>query len=210
MTKVKVKICGVRTYAEAQTALEGGADALGFNFWPKSVRFITPDQARKIIQRLPPFLSCVGVFVNADAQRINHIVEQTGIQIVQLHGDEAPEFCQQLHAAKIIKAFRVNEAFDVEVIKTFSASAFLLDAKVKGEYGGTGQRFDWQIAIEAKKFAPIILAGGINQENVAEALRLVRPFAIDVCSGVEAEPGRKDLPKLREFMKTVEQANRSW
>jgi phosphoribosylanthranilate isomerase len=209
MQRVRVKICGVRTLDEAQAALECGADALGFNFWPKSARFINPDQAREIIQRLPLFITCVGVFVNQDAQRINEIVEQTRIQIVQLHGDEEAQFCRQILAANVIKAFRVGDDFDLSLLQSYPAKAFLLDAKVKGEYGGTGVRFDWQIAVEAKKIAPIILAGGINIDNLADAITFVRPFAIDVCSGVEAEPGRKDLRKLREFMKTVEHLNRN-
>jgi phosphoribosylanthranilate isomerase len=209
MQRVRVKICGVRTYEEAQTALDCGADALGFNFWQKSARYIEPQSAREIIQRLPVFTHCVGVFVNEDAERIRQIIEQAKINVVQLHGDEAPEFCAQIGAVKIIKAFRVAEDFDIEELKRFAADAFLLDSKVKGEYGGTGKRFDWRIAVEAKSIAPIILAGGINVENVAEAIDEVRPFAVDVCSGVEAEPGRKDLQKLREFMLEVERANRN-
>jgi phosphoribosylanthranilate isomerase len=207
MQRVRVKICGVRTYEEAQTAIDCGADALGFNFWQKSARFIEPDAAQKIIQSLPPFIHGVGVFVNESAARIKQIVEETGIHAVQLHGDEDAEFCQQFDETKIIKAFRVAEDFNAEALKNYSACAFLLDAKVKGEYGGTGQRFDWAIAIAAKQIAPIILAGGIKIENVADAITTVRPFAIDVCSGVEAEPGRKDLLKLRGFMKEVERAN---
>ncbi|MEW6129722.1 MAG: phosphoribosylanthranilate isomerase [Acidobacteriota bacterium] len=205
MSKVRVKICGIRTFVEASAAVEQGADALGFNFWTKSPRYLAPDEARKIIHRLPPFVSCVGVFVNESAVRINQIVEQTGINAVQLHGDETPEFIGDLLPVKIIKAFRVGEDFDINVLTRFSASAFLLDAKVKGEYGGTGMRFDWRIAIEAQKIAPIILAGGLTSANVSEAIQFVRPFAVDVCSGVEAEPGRKDLQKLREFLNKVRQ-----
>jgi phosphoribosylanthranilate isomerase len=208
MARVRVKICGVRTLEEARAALDCGADALGFNFWPKSARFVEPQKAREIIQCLPPFITCVGVFVNEGAERIKQIVEQTRINAVQLHGDEAPEFCKRIGSNKLIKAFRVGEDFNIEFMKSYSVSAFLLDAKVKDEYGGTGQRFDWRIAIEAKQIAPIILAGGINIENVSEAIHTVRPFAVDVCSGVEAEPGKKDIIKLREFMLEVERANR--
>jgi phosphoribosylanthranilate isomerase len=208
MQRVKVKICGVRTLEEAQAAMACGAQALGFNFWQKSARFIEPQEAREIIQRLPPFISCVGVFVNESAQRIDQIVEQTKINAVQLHGDEEPEFCAQISAVKIIKAFRVGEDFNLDMLKKFPVHAFLLDSKVTGEYGGTGQRFDWRFAVEAKQTAPIILAGGINIENVAEAIQYVRPYAIDVCSGVEAEPGRKDLVTLREFMSEVGRVNR--
>lgn len=203
MTRPRVKICGVRTYEEAMAALDYGTDALGFNFWAKSPRYIEPENAREIIRRLPPFSTCVGVFVNEEAGRINDIIALTGINAVQLHGDERASIVDHLDNVKIIKAFRVGEDFDVSLLESFPASAFLLDAKVKGEYGGTGQRFDWRIAIEAKRLAPVILAGGLNIENVAEAIQSVRPYAIDVCSGVEAEPGRKDLRKLREFMMAV-------
>jgi phosphoribosylanthranilate isomerase len=199
----------VRTLEEATAAIEFGADALGFNFWAKSPRFIDPAKAQNIIRHLPPFISCVGVFVNESAENINQIIDLTGIQSVQLHGDEPADFTTQIQSFNIIKAFRVGEDFEVDKLKPYAASAFLLDAKVKGEYGGTGVRFDWQVAIEAKKIAPIILAGGINRDNVGLAINQVRPFAIDVCSGVEAEPGRKDLNKMRDFMLAVETANES-
>ena len=206
MSRVKVKICGVRTFEEAKTALDFGADALGFNFWEKSPRYLKPDVARDLVRRLPPFFTGVGVFVNEEPDRIREICDFTGLRVVQLHGDEEPEFGGLLGEAIIIKAFRVGESFDVNQLKGYPASAFLLDAKVKGEYGGTGQRFDWRIAIQAKQFAPIILAGGMTTENVAEAIHSVQPFAIDVCSGVESAPGRKDLPKLREFLLEVNRA----
>lgn len=208
MQRVYVKICGVRTLQEAQSAIAYGADALGFNFWQKSARFVEPQKASEIIKHLPIFTTCVGVFVNETPERINHIVEQTRIQAAQLHGDEEPEICRQIISVKTIRAFRVGEDFNIEEMKRFPVNAFLLDAKVKGEYGGTGQRFDWRIARAAKQIAPIILAGGINVENVAEAIHDVRPYAVDVCSGVEIEPGMKDLGKLREFMAEVERANR--
>jgi phosphoribosylanthranilate isomerase len=208
MPKVRVKICGIGTFAEALTAVENGADALGFNFWMKSPRYISPAAAAEIIQRLPPFITCVGVFVNETSDRINRIVELTRIQVVQLHGDEEPAIIARLNLPTIIKAIRVGENFDMNVMNQFPVSAFLLDTKVKGEYGGTGERFDWRIAVEAKKLAPIILAGGLNAGNVGEAIQVVRPYAIDVCSGVESEPGRKDLDKLKSFMVAVECANR--
>jgi phosphoribosylanthranilate isomerase len=209
MQSVRVKICGVRTIAEASMAVECGAEALGFNFWEKSARFVTPEAAKEIIQTLPPFTALVGVFVNETAERINEIVELTRIQVVQLHGDEEPGFISRLNSSTTIKAFRVDEDFDINVMKHFPANAFLLDAKVKGEYGGTGVSFNWQIAIEAKKIAPLILAGGITSENVARAIQQVQPYAIDVCSGVEAEPGRKDFEKLKNFMLAVKKANRN-
>src|SRR5262249_12092481 len=168
MQRVRVKICGVRTLEEAQAAITAGADALGFNFWAKSTRYISVDEARDIILRLPPFVSCVGVFVNESAEKIKEIISHTGIDAVQLHGDEEPEFCREFGRVKLIKAFRVGEDFKVATIKRYPVSAVLLDAKVKGEYGGTGQRFDWRLATEAKKVLPVILAGGITIDNVAE------------------------------------------
>jgi phosphoribosylanthranilate isomerase len=198
MQKVLVKICGIRTYDEARAALDCGANFLGFNFWKKSPRYIQPIEAKGIIQRLKPFNYSIGVFVNEERKNLVDIVNVTNIFSVQLHGDESLEYCQSLGYLRIIKAFRVGEEFD----------SFLLDSKVKGEYGGTGKCFDWRIAREAQQIVPIILAGGINIENVAEAIDYVRPFAVDVCSGVEAEPGRKDLQKMKEFMLEVERANR--
>ncbi len=206
MQRVRVKICGIRNLEEAQTAIDAGADALGFNFWSKSARYVSPDKARDIIHRLPAFVSCTGVFVNESSEKIKEIVSNTGIDAVQLHGDEEPDFCREIDGVKLIKAFRVGEDFDVKVIQNYKVSAVLLDAKVKGTYGGTGQRFDWRLALEAKKILPVILAGGITIENVAEAIQVVRPYAIDVCSSVEAEPGRKDVTKIREFMREVERA----
>lgn len=209
MQKVLVKICGVRTYEEAKTALDCGASFLGFNFWKKSPRYIQPIEAKAIIQRLKPYTHSTGVFVNEERKTLADIVNITGIFHIQLHGDESPEYCRQFGNLKITKAFRVDEDFDLGVLKNFRLRSYLLDSKVKGEYGGTGKRFDWRIAREANTIAAIILAGGINITNVAEAIDVVRPFAVDVCSGVEAEPGRKDLQKLKEFMLEVERANRN-
>jgi len=207
MTRVKVKVCGVRSFEEAEASLDAGADVLGFNFWPSSPRYIAPHAAREVIAKLSPVVSTVGVFVNDVADRINEIAFDLKLTAVQLHGDESPEFCAALDSIKTIKAIRVGQDFDLNVIKSYPVSMVLLDSNIKGSYGGTGQRFDWRIAIEAKRFAPIILAGGLNTENVWDAITHVRPAAIDVCSGVEAEPGRKDLARLRRFMAVVARAN---
>jgi phosphoribosylanthranilate isomerase len=204
---VKVKICGVRSVEEAEAALGAGADAVGFNFWPQSPRYISPRAAYEIIDHLSPVVSAVGVFVNEEANRITDIASEVGLTAVQLHGDESPEFCQRLGSIKTIKAIRVGQYFDLSVIESYPVSMILLDSDIKGSYGGTGQRFDWRIAIEAKRFARIILAGGLTTDNVSEAVTHVRPAAIDVCSGIEAEPGRKDLDKLRRFMAIVARAN---
>ncbi len=207
MSRVKVKICGVRCVEEAEAALEAGADALGFNFWPQSPRYVSPRAMGEIINQLSPVVSTVGVFVNEEANRIIDIASEVGLTAVQLHGDESPEFCERLGSIKTIKAIRVGRDFDLSVIESYPVSMVLLDSDIKGSYGGTGQRFDWRIAIEAKRLARIILAGGLTTDNVWEAITHVRPAAIDVCSGVEAEPGRKDLDKLRRFMAIVARAN---
>ena len=207
MTRVKVKICGIRSFEEAEAALDAGADALGFNFWPQSPRYIGPRAAGEVIARLSPMASTVGVFVNEDTRRILEIASDLQLSAVQLHGDESPEYCSRLASIKTIKAIRVGQDFDLNVIVRYSVAMVLLDSDIKGSYGGTGRRFDWRIAVEAKRLAPIILAGGINTENVWDAITHVRPAAIDVCSGVESEPGRKDLTKLRSFMAVVARAN---
>jgi len=207
MSRVKVKICGVGALEEAEAAIESGADALGFNFWPQSPRYISPKAASRIIGKLSPVISTVGVFVNEEVSNITTIASELGLTAVQLHGDESPEFCERLGPIKKIKAIRVGQDFDLSVIERFPVNMILLDSNITGSYGGTGQRFDWRIAIEAKRFARIMLAGGLNSDNVWDAVTHVRPAAIDVCSGVEAEPGRKDLDKLRRFMSIVARAN---
>jgi phosphoribosylanthranilate isomerase len=207
MGRVKTKICGVRTLDEAAAALDAGADALGFNFWPRSPRYVDPRTAREIARSVSPFASLIGVFVNEEARRVEDLFADVGLGAVQLHGDETPEFCAGINSIKIIKAFRVGDDFDIQVIRRYPISMALLDTRIKGSYGGTGKRFDWRVAVEANQVLPVILAGGLSIENVAEAIQHVKPYAIDVCSGVESEPGRKDLKKLREFMAAVSIAN---
>ena len=210
MSRVKVKICGVRSLEEAQAAVDAGADALGFNFWPRSARYIEPHAVREVITGITPIVCTVGVFVNEEANRIVDIASELGLSAVQLHGDESPEFCESLASIKTfktIKAIRVGQDFDLSLIESYRVNMVLLDSSSEGSYGGTGRRFDWRIAIEAKHLGPIILAGGLTTENVWDAITQVRPVAIDVCSGVEAEPGRKDLDRLRCFMAVAEQAN---
>ena len=209
MSRVKVKICGVRTVEEAMAAVDAGADALGFNFWPQSARYAEPKSVREIIKRVSPIACTVGVFVNEEAKRIVEIASELGLNAVQLLGDESPGFCDQLGSVKTIKAIRVGQDFNPSLIGQYRVDMVLLDSSIQGSYGGTGRRFDWQIAIDAKRLAPIILAGGLTTENVWDAITQVRPAAIDVCSGVEAEPGRKDLEKLTRFMDIVARANAS-
>jgi len=208
MNPVRVKICGIRTLDEALASVESGADALGFNFWPRSPRYISPVEAGKIVERLPKAVATVGVFVNEEARRVSNIVDSAGLSAVQLHGDESPGYCAELRDLRIIKAFRVGCGFTPDLIKQYPVDSVLLDTSVKGSYGGTGKAFDWSVAVEAKQFCQVILAGGITIENVARAIIDVTPAAIDVCSGVEAEPGRKDLDKLRLLLAAVADANR--
>ena len=208
VNRVRVKICGIASLDEARCAIDLGADALGFNFWPKNPRFIAPERAAEIIAALHPFTTSVGVFVDETLDRIKEIVSTAGINAVQLHGDESPEFCRGLQGVKLIKALRVTGDFDAACAAKYPVNAILLDSSVRGMYGGTGERFDWRIAVEAKRYAPIILAGGITIDNVKDAIAAVSPMAVDVCSGVEAEPGRKDLSMMKAFMAEVQGVHR--
>ncbi len=207
---VKVKICGITNWADAKAALDAGADALGFNFHAPSPRFIAPDDARSITRRMPKRASAVGVFVNQSAARVLRMARTAGLDLVQLHGDESPRFVSEM-AKKylVIKVFRVRSGFRPARLRRYSeAAAFLLDGFQPRLRGGTGKTFDWRLAIEAKRHGPIILAGGITPENVARAIAEVDPFAVDVSSGVEAHPGKKDPVRIRAFMRAVESAQR--
>ncbi|OGQ50802.1 MAG: N-(5'-phosphoribosyl)anthranilate isomerase [Deltaproteobacteria bacterium RIFCSPLOWO2_02_FULL_53_8] len=208
---VKVKICGITNPVDAASAIEAGADALGFVFWPKSPRNVAPSVARSIIKTLPPFIATVGVFVNEDAGRIRQIASEAGLSCVQLHGDETPAQCACVaHAApyRVIKAFRVQDGFDIISLDAYDVQACLLDAYKPGLPGGTGEVFDWAKAVEAAKSNRIILSGGLTPDNVGRAVEMVRPYAVDVSSGVEASPGIKDGLKVRRFIEAVRAAGR--
>lgn len=210
MSCVKIKICGITNPADAAMAAEAGADALGFVFWEKSPRYVAPSIAAAIIGSLPPFVTTVGVFVNELPERIVEIAVAAGLACVQLHGDETPGECGAIKASvaglRIIKAFRVNRGFDIMSLKPYSAQAHLLDAYKAGVPGGTGQTFDWAVAAAAKEMGRIILSGGLTPGNVVEAIRVVRPYAVDVSSGVERSPGLKDADKVVKFIKTAKEA----
>lgn len=203
---VKVKICGITSYDDAIAALDQGADAIGFNFYSKSSRYIAPADAREIVDKLPPFVNIVGVFVNEfNLEAVKSIAGMVKLSIIQLHGSESQEYCAQLTAWRVIKALRVNENFNPEHVKDFRVSAILLDAYATDTYGGTGTLFDWRLALAAKHYIPrIILAGGLKPENVVAAIRTVKPYGVDVCSGVEESPGRKDRVLLQTFMQEVQ------
>jgi phosphoribosylanthranilate isomerase len=207
---VKVKICGITNWADAKAALDAGADALGFNFYAPSPRFIAPDDARQITRRMPRRASAVGVFVNESAARVLRMARTAGLDLVQLHGDESPRFVSEMSKKfLVIKVFRVRSGFRPARLTRYSeAAAFLLDGFQPRLRGGTGKTFDWRLAVEAKRYGPVILAGGITPENVARAIAEVDPFGVDVSSGVEAHPRKKDPMKIRAFMRAVETAQR--
>lgn len=202
---VLIKICGITNLEDALFCVEEGADMLGFNFYPKSARYIKPFEASQIAKQVS--IAKVGVFVNATIEEILQTVNLVKIEAIQLHGEETPEFVFELRQKtdlEIIKAFRVSGDFDIQTIKSFPIDAVLLDSYNPSHYGGTGEVFDWEIAKSVSKIFPkIYLAGGLSSENVAEAIRKVKPFAVDVCSGVEKAKGVKDQAKIKSFVKAV-------
>lgn len=200
----KVKICGITNLEDALFSAELGADALGFNFYAKSPRFITPENARVIVEGLPANILTVGVFVDTDIDMIENTVRTTRLGAIQLHGMETPEFVgvlrERLHAP-VIKAFRISKSFNPEDVLLFDVDAILLDAYSPALYGGTGETFDWEIAKQVREVFPkMYLAGGLSAENVRSAVSEVKPFAIDACSSLEISHGRKDPEKLRRFI----------
>lgn len=195
----KVKICGITNLEDALFAAEVGADALGFVFYARSPRCIGPDRAREIILRLPPFVTKVGVFVNEELDRVREIMAHCHLDYAQLHGDEPPEQVAAL-APRAIRAVRVRSAADVERLSAYQAAAYLLDAYHPTKPGGTGETWDWELAAAAKRYGPVILAGGLTPDNVAAAIKRVHPYAVEVSSGVEAAPGIKDHQKVRCFI----------
>ena len=197
---IYIKICGITEVNDAVKIAEMGINALGFIFYPKSKRYILPDKTKEIIKHLPPLINTVGVFVNEKKENVIDVLNRCPIDILQFHGDETPEYCGQFNK-RIIKTFRVNRDFSFDALSKFPASAFLLDSLVSGEYGGTGVVFDWDVAVEAKNYGKIILSGGLNPENVSEAITKVNPYGIDLSSGVEIKPGKKDIRKVEEIVK---------
>lgn len=202
---VRVKICGITNPEDALMAIEAGADALGFVFFRGSPRFIFPEQAAGIIRCLPPFVQSVGLFVNEDVTTVNRVAEHCGLNIVQLHGEESPDYCLAV-TRKIIKAFRIKNASSLDHMHDYQVAGYLLDAWSPAAHGGTGTTFNWEIAARVTASHGIILAGGLTPENVAEAIAAVHPYAVDVSSGVECEPGKKSPEKLFAFARAVRQA----
>jgi phosphoribosylanthranilate isomerase len=220
-SRVKVKICGITNLEDACLAVEAGADLLGFIFYPKSPRYVTPEQVKSQILRLRPSASLgtssgqvanrnsqirfVGVFVDEDLDYVWQVAAQCGLHYVQLHGEESPQQIAALQGRGlgVIKALRVRDASSLAGMERCRPDLFLLDTCVHGQMGGTGRTFDWTLALQAKAHGPILLAGGLTPANVAEAVRTVRPWGVDVSSGVEAQPGRKDPDKVRAFVQAV-------
>jgi len=204
----RVKICGITNKDDAFKAIKFGADALGFNFYKKSPRYVSPSRARNIISILPPFVSIVGVFVDEKVGAIRDIAGFCGLNVVQLHGDEDHHFCHRLkryQVLRIIKGFRVTDAFDFEAAKKYDVDAYLFDAYQEGAFGGTGKVFNWELLKRTDIHKPVILSGGLTPENVLEAVQTVKPFAVDVSSGVETSPGVKDHHKLQTFILNAKQ-----
>ena len=204
----RVKICGITSIEDARDAVLLGADAIGLNFYAKSPRAIDASQAAKIIDSLPAFVNVVGVFVNhPDPQNLEDFAASLGLHAVQLHGNETPDYCSMIHRVKVIKTLRVDSNFRVESLRSYGSRVFLLDACSTSQYGGTGQVFDWSKAYGANAFGSIVLAGGLNADNVAEAVAQLHPFAVDVSSGVETSPGKKSYDKMRRFIEAVRRAD---
>jgi phosphoribosylanthranilate isomerase len=202
---VKVKICGITNWSDARGAVEAGADFLGFNFYRESSRYIAPVAARRIVQRLPEKVASVGVFVNEAEPQMLAIARRVGLDYVQLHGDETAEVVSRMRRSiRVIKAIRVRESFHVAELANFKgASSILLDGFDAQLRGGTGKSFNLKLAKSAGRKRQIFLAGGLTPENAAEAVSAARPFAIDVCSGVESRPGKKDVARMRALVAAV-------
>jgi phosphoribosylanthranilate isomerase len=204
---VRVKICGITNLEDATAAIDLGADALGFNFYKRSPRYVEPTNAKPIVEALPPLVSLVGIFVDEfSPERILSIIHAIGIGSVQLHGSESPDYARKISELRLIKAFRVDEKFAVGQLASYRVGAYLLDAYDPKQVGGTGQTFNWDIAVAAKKHGRVILAGGLSPENVYDAILHVRPYAVDICSSIESEPGKKDLAKMATLFREINRA----
>ncbi len=202
--RTRIKICGMTDIGEVEQAVQAGVDALGFIFVEKSPRYIDPEKAREIISTLPPFVDAVGVFMDQEAEQVEEIVQYCGLTLIQLHGSESPEYCGRF-SERVIKAFQVHPGMGAEVLSPYEdvVSGFLLDTYDKDQGGGTGKTFDWSIIEKLHPQQPVILAGGLGVENVARAIEQVKPFAVDVNSAIETEPGRKDPELITKLIEAV-------
>ncbi len=200
---VEVKICGITNIRDAYVATEFGADAIGFIFYPKSPRSIVPERAKEIIQKIPGSIGKVGVFVNENIETVKKIVSFCGLHLVQHHGDESPQYCRQFPMASVIKTVSHGTDEAIQELDDYSIRAILVDAREPGCYGGTGKNSDWTLALKVKESHSLILAGGLNNENIRTAIETVWPDAVDINSGVETLPGKKDPHKMREIMEII-------
>ena len=198
----KVKICGIKTLSDAKFAVDYGADAIGFVF-AESIRNVSKEKARAIVQKLPPFVTTVGLFVNDTAENIEAICRFCGLDTIQLHGNERPSLLNRLKAFKTIKAFRIQNEKDIIPIRKYKPDAILLDGYSENKMGGTGTPFDWKIVKKLRTSIPVIVAGGLTHLNVSQAIRIVNPYAVDVSSGVESGPGKKDRKLIKKFIDAV-------
>lgn len=200
---VRIKICGITRFEDARVAANLGVDALGFIFFKKSPRYIAPEEAAKIIRQLPPFISRVGVFVNEELPSILEIAQIAGIDTLQLHGTESPDFCDQ-SPLPVLKTFSVKPDMNFSILDTYKTAGFLLDTWNSNMYGGSGKTFDWTIAKNiCARFNNVVIAGGLGASNIEEALDMVHPYGIDISSGVEIMPGVKNPHKMRDVVKIV-------
>lgn len=202
---MQVKICGMTNLEDALCAAENGAAALGFIFYPPSPRYLNPQQASEIIDRLPEHLVTVGVFVNEKPEEVMRINDYCRLDMLQLHGDESPAYCRQFPQNRIIKALELTTPEDLQKASAYEAAAILVDRRFTGLYGGTGQTANWELA--GRLTRPLILSGGLNEDNVVEGIRKVRPVALDINSGVEISPGKKDSKKIERIMKIIKTAD---
>jgi phosphoribosylanthranilate isomerase len=199
----EIKICGITNLEDASFAAKCGADALGFIFYSKSPRYVEPETAKEIIEKIPDGITKVGVFVNYGASAVKQIVEFCGLDMVQLHGDESPEYCRQFPSSLLIKAFRPREEDDLRKLGNYTVRAILVDAYDPLRYGGAGKRSDWRLAVKVKETYLLILAGGLHVDNIGEAIEIVSPHAVDINSGVEISPGKKDHQKVSTIIEIV-------
>ncbi len=199
---VRVKVCGMTNLEDTLQAVQLGVDAVGFIFYKKSPRYVSDRIVKKIVNVLPPFVMKVGVFVNESLEQINKRIESCGLNLVQLHGDEPPGFSKKINS-QVIKSFRVQNTDSLTGLSKYPVQGYLLDSFKEGQWGGTGKTFNWNLAKKAKKYGSIILAGGLDPSNVQEAIKKVQPYGVDVCSGVEKSPGKKDFKKVQQFIEAV-------
>jgi phosphoribosylanthranilate isomerase len=202
---IQIKICGITRLEDALCAADNGAAAVGFIFYPPSLRYLLPAGAKEIIDHLPEHLIKVGVFVNETLHEVKRIWDCCGLDMIQLHGDESPDYCRQFSKDRIIKALELKGMEDLEAAAAFEAAAILVDSRHAGLYGGTGKTSNWELA--SRLLQPLVLSGGLKEENVLDALRAVRPAALDINSGVETSPGRKDPEKIARIMKIIKTAD---